>query len=128
MALGGHYRLSNTFYADPQFFNWDTQRGLSQFRAQPLTNVAFPASKGVLFQTRMYHYPQYGIVLSCCMFDLPAPIAFGDLSASEHIMRRMPHGITNFFSRTALAPGVDPRELPGVPVDHTIAGILGRDR
>lgn len=124
----GDYSVTNTLYADPRFFRWETQTGLAQFGAQPLSSIAHPASKGLVYASALHHYPQYGVVPSCCLFDIPAPIAFGDLSASEHIMRRMPSGMVNLYARTLLGVNQDPTSTPGIPVADTFGGVEGRDR
>lgn len=122
------FQLTNTLYARHDFFNWDTRTGPDQFGAQPLSNVTFPSDKGLLQQITLFHYPNYGPVLACCMVDLPSPVAFADLSVSEHILRRMPHGIFNTFGSGLLPPEMDPRTVPGGPVSDTVNGVRGRDR
>ncbi len=122
------YFLTNTLYADPKFFRWETQIGPDQFRAQRLGDILFPSDKGILSQGAMFHYSEYGVVHACCAVDLPAPVVFADLSASEHVMRRMPPGIMNLYSNVVIAPGVNPREMRGPPVLDTVDGIRGRDR
>jgi len=124
----GDYLLTNTLYATPSFFNWNTQTGLAQFGAQRLSSVAFPSSKGLMTQVVLYHYPQYGPTLACCAADVAAPVAFADGSGSEHILKRMRPGITNLFARIHLLPSVDPRAIPGGPVIDTVDGTQGRDR
>lgn len=124
----GYYSATNALYADPRFFQWETQAGLPQFGAQALSSIAHPASKGIVYASALHHYPQYGVVPCCCLFDLPTPIAFGDLSASEHIMRRMPPGMVNLFARTLFGANQDPTTTPGIPVADTFGGLEGRDR
>ena len=122
------FLLTNTLYAAPAFFNWQTQTGPKQFAPQAISSIATPSSKGVLWAFQTFGNPKYGRVLSCCSVDLPAPIAFADQSVSEHVMRRMPAGIINLYAGDGVAAGVDPRTLGGTPVANTVNGVLGRDR
>lgn len=121
------YALTNTLYADAGFFRWETRDGPAQFRAQRLSDIAHPSAKGLIYATWMHHFPQYGPVPACCVVDLPSPIAFADMSASEHVMRRMPVGVFNPYTTTVVAT-VDPKTLNGIAVADTTDGIRGRDR
>lgn len=120
--------LTNTLYAHPNFFDWNTQSGPSQFGPQALTSIAHPSSKGILSQNRLFHYPEYGEVVACCAVDLPSPVVFADMSTTESVMKRMPRGILNVWDNVNVAPGSNPRTMPGRPVVDTHRGILGRDR
>ena len=79
-------------------------------------------------QIWIHHYPQYGVQLACCTLDLRSPVVYGDLSADDHILRRMRLGVFNAFENVHLHSSVRPSEAPGRPVVDTIDGILGRDR
>jgi type II secretory pathway pseudopilin PulG len=120
--------LTNTLYAMPSFFAWETQSGPAQFRAQALTSIQFPSAKGVLSQGIMYHYPRYGPQPACCVYDLPSPVAFADLSVQDLVLRRLPTGIFNIYDVNILRPGGRPQDAPGRPVVDTMRGIAGRDR
>ncbi len=122
------YYLTNTMYASPSFFNWNTLVGPSQFAGQHLGSVAFPSAKGMLWQNLLFHVPGVGTAVACCLADVATPIAFCDGSVSEMVMRRMPPGIINPFAGALIPPDMDPREIHGSPVSDTIDGIMGRDR
>lgn len=122
------FMLTYTLYAEPAFFNWDTQRGLSQFGAQRLSRIAFPSDKGLLWPPILYCYPQYGRVPGCCQADLKTPIAFADTSVSSHVMKSLRPGIVNLFAHDHVIFNIDPRTVQGGFVASTIDGVLGRDR
>ena len=122
------YLLTECLFASPGFFRWETQTGRPQFGAQHLTSISYPAQKGLIYQSWMFHYPEYGPVLACCAVDLPSPIAFADSSVSEHVMRRMRVGMINIYGGLTLAGGSNPQHIPGPPVADTFGGIDGRDR
>lgn len=122
------YMLTHTLYASPAFFSLQTRRGAEQFGAQPLSSIVFPSDKGVLMQGMMYHFSDYGPTTACCMYDLPSPIVFGDLSVSEHVVKRLPTGTFNPYASMPLPPGVNPDDVPGGAILDTINGIAGRDR
>ncbi len=123
----GDFALTDALYADPRFFNWNTQTGPDQFVPQRLDSTSFPSAKGMLYPIRMYHHRQFGTVLTCCAVDLPAPIAFFDLSVRELIMRRLKPGMLNLYADVIYAGQADPREHPGPPVVSTVDGLRGRD-
>jgi prepilin-type N-terminal cleavage/methylation domain-containing protein len=119
--------LTNTLYASPKFFNWKTHAGPEQFGLQQLSSIAFPSDKGLLMSMGYWHSaPHYG--LGCCGFDIPMPLVFADLSASEISPVRMKPGILNIYARVQYSPNADPRVLNGMPVFDTVDGIQGRDR
>lgn len=122
------YHLTHTLYARPAFFRWETRAGLAQFGAQPLSSMLFPSDKGIMHQPTLYHYPEYGTVVACCLVDLASPVAFGDLSVSEHVLRRLPPGIFNNYAPNGVPPETDPRTITGAPVADTVDGVRGRDR
>jgi len=127
-SSGSDYLITNTLYADPAFFDYDTQMGLSQMRPQRLGSIVFPADKGLLYQYRVFHQPQFGPVVACCDTDVLTPIAFADLSASEHIMRRMNNGIVNLYNNVDMESEMDLNDIFSGVVSDTRQGTRGRDR
>lgn len=123
----GDFATTEALYADPRFFNWNTQTGPAQFAPQRLDSALFPSAKGLLYPIFMYHHRQFGTVLTCCSVDVPAPIAFFDLSVRELIMRRLRPGILNLYSDLQYGGHEDPRDRPGPPVISTLDGLRGRD-
>ncbi len=119
--------LTNTLFADPSFFNWETRGGREQMRAQRLSSILFPSDKGLLRQAWVYGVPERGNVLACCDLDIESAVSFADLSASMHVQKRMRPGIHNPYTSMIL-PDMDPRDVPGAPVADTIDGVRGRDR
>lgn len=128
LASMSDYMLTHTLYAAPAFFSVETRQGVSQFGMQRLSSILFPSDKGILKQGIMYHFKDHGPVQACCVFDLPSPVAFGDLSVSEHVVKRMPKGVFNPYSTVLLPPGIDPDTVPGSAIMDTLNGIAGRDR
>lgn len=122
------YSLSPTLYATPSFFSWDTQKGPSQFGAQRLDQIAHPSDKGVLNANWIYHIPKYGPTPTCCVFDVASPVCFGDLSVSEHVIRRMRPGMMNIYDKDVVLGGGDPVKMQGPPVTGTLDGVSGRDK
>lgn len=122
------FDLTSTLYADPAFFNWKTQVGLSQFGAQRLSRIAFPSAKGILWPPILYHYTGYGPVVGCCEADLKTPIVFGDSSVASHVAKGLNGGIVNLYGVYHILSGLDPREMRIGGCDSTIDGVLGRDR
>jgi prepilin-type N-terminal cleavage/methylation domain-containing protein len=122
------YHLTNTLYASPAFFDWETMAGPSQFAAQRLSLTAFPSSKGLIYQQWVFHHPGVSAAAACCMADVPTPIAFFDGSVSELVMRRMIPGVINPYAGAMIPPEADPRTVDGSPVSNTRQGLLGRDR
>jgi prepilin-type N-terminal cleavage/methylation domain-containing protein len=122
------YWITNTLYATPSFFSWETQTGVEQFRPQQLSSVSFPASKGMMWAPYTFSHPGASAVLSCCGFDVESPITFFDMSGGMHSMKAMKPGILNLFESVVIPPDVDPRSIPGTPVANTPLGVHGLDR
>ncbi|MFN0131741.1 MAG: hypothetical protein ACKVW3_04290 [Phycisphaerales bacterium] len=122
------YRLSETLYAMPRFFNATTMGGPEQWGSQRLTDIRYPSIKGIIVQRRLYHYPQYGVLPACCSSNIPSPVMFGDMSVSEEDIGSMPKGIGNPYVRTSRDPSADPVGHSGPPIIDTIDGIAGRDK
>jgi hypothetical protein len=120
--------LTNTLYAAPAFFAWETQSGVEQFRPQALSSVSFPASKGMMWAPYTFSNPGAPAVLSCCSFDVESPVTFFDISGNMLNMKTMKSGMMNLFESVVISPHADPRTMPGVPVANTHLGVFGLDR
>lgn len=135
-ALGEHqgqtvclsdYVLTSSLYASPEFWNWKTQKGATQFGVQLLDSVVYPSNKGMMMQMWIWHMSEYsGFTWSCCEFDVPSPVVMFDLSVPELILRRLPRGMWNLFEVNTSDPP-EPTRAPGMPVVNTIDGTRGRD-
>lgn len=123
----GDFALTKTLYADPEFFDWTTMRGPSQFRPQRMDSVVYPSDKGLIHPFRLHHLNNAASVPVCCLFDVPAPLAYFDLSVRQVIFSQLRPGIVNLFDNTMVMPGADPSRLRGPPVQNTVAGLRGRD-
>lgn len=126
-AMFSEFQLSNVFYGDPEFWTRDRQRGPTQWRAQPLSSVAFPSAKGFLWQTKVYTIPGHPEGLyGCCPANIPTAVAWADMSATPQVIADLMWGVPNawtYGSVGAIAP-----DAKGPPIDGTEFGILGRDR
>lgn len=123
------YYLTESLYAEPAFFNRDTQIGPSQFARQRLTSIAYPDAKGLIYQTWIFHLHSLGqSVPACCILEVPSPIYFADGSVSEHVIMRLRPGFVNLYGTGVYSGGFDPATEDGVPVAQTVNGILGRDK
>lgn len=123
------YYLTESLYAEPAFFNWNSQVGPSQFARQRFASIAYPDAKGLIYQTWIFHLHSLGgPVPACCILDVPSPIYFADGSVSEHVIMRMRPGFVNLYGTGVFSGGFDPTTEDGIPVAQTIDGILGRDK
>jgi len=125
-ARQGDFFLAETCYGHPRFFDWETQTGLPQFAPQPLSSVAFPSNKGLIFQWQVFH--DGAPASACCTFDHPTSVCFADGSASPQIMKQMIPGMVNLYNDWYYSPGIDPTTFPHIPIDGTFNGNQGVDR
>ena len=120
------FRLSDSFYAEPSYWEFGRQRGPEQWGAQRLISVAFPSRKALLWQTRSFPGPGGGVELGF-LGNVPGAILWADQSASEEVLRKLREGgPVNHFHPGIGSPA--PADARGLPVRDTEHGILGVDR
>lgn len=129
------YMLSETLYAQPEYFTEELQIGPRQWGAQALTAIRFPSMKVMMGQTTVYGFLGSGDqrsvradggVSACCYQSPPSAVLWGDLSASTERQSELRAGVPNRWYQT-INPGLPPSEF-GLPVHGTAWGIWGRDR
>lgn len=121
------FGLAHTLYADPSYWNVDTQVGEGQWRPQALTSTAFPSQKGLVHQLLVFGRAgsERGVP-SCCGEDVSSVVVWTDLSATQEVQGRLRPGVPNFWHHGLAGPL--PVQAKGVAVDNTETGIQGRDR
>lgn len=123
----GDYSISDTFYASPDYWNRQTQRGVSQWRAMRLDQVRYPSSKGFMLQDLIYTLPEFPDgMMTCCARDVVSAILWSDLCATEEVQGLMPPGAPNFYDDRRV--GSTSYWDNGAPVRSTVDGVHGRDR
>ncbi|MFG0306412.1 MAG: hypothetical protein ACF8Q5_09395 [Phycisphaerales bacterium JB040] len=124
--LRTEYFVSNAFYAEPAYWNPQTQSGETQFRTQRLDGMRYPAHKVLLFQ-HSHFLP--GDALPRYLWHeegFENPVLWGDLSYQPIAADDVIPSVVNawWWER-------DPMPVlwePGFLGDGTRDGILGRDR
>lgn len=121
------YSISEAFYADPVYWNRDTQTGPLQWHTQTLDRVRYPSQKAFMAQTTVYDVPGYpNGYMACCIDEVESSVLWSDLSSTREIQARLMTGMPNFYDvRRDPPPQVWAR---GEPIHNTTDGILGRDR
>jgi len=118
------FRLTQSLYATPAFWDRYTQAGPSQWAAQTLGSIRFPASKGLLFQHHKrgpngrQQIPQY--------VGVRGAITWADLSVTETDHTTLLPGEPNFWDHWRLRPPTFLED--GWAVRATKDGVWGRDR
>ncbi|MDX2017791.1 MAG: hypothetical protein SFY95_09165 [Planctomycetota bacterium] len=121
------YTLTNTAYAEPDFFSWDRHEGPRQFRPMPLSRVRFPYAKGA-FGTSKDYAPGGVFVGYTRAPGVRSGVAFFDGSALDFELNSTPQGFFNYYAGWRVAPGVDPRSMRLAGIWDTLDGFDGRDR
>ena len=121
------YKLSDSFYADPDYWDRDTQEGVEQWGVQALSNVTFPSDKGMIRQIQVYDVPGfadgYG---ACCVQDVESVVLWVDMSAQRLVQADLLPGVPNAWHHGII--GGIPPGMNGFPIDDTRHGVFGRDR
>lgn len=126
-SLVNHFMLSDTFYADPDYWTVDKQIGPEQWRPQRMTSVAYPSAKGLIFQFMLFGRAGYESGFpSCCADNVIAPVAWSDLSASDEVLGKLKWGVPNAWHHGI--PAAPQAGAKAAPLMGTERGILGRDR
>ncbi|MBN8599202.1 MAG: prepilin-type N-terminal cleavage/methylation domain-containing protein [Planctomycetes bacterium] len=121
------FPLSYTLYTEPAFWTWEGQIGPRQWSPQPLTSIAFPSQKGLLWQSTVYGYSGYPEgAPACCLLNVRTAICWSDLSAASESMASLNKGTSNGWGYSMIRPPT--KEPNGMPIAETEGGILGRDR
>jgi len=121
------FLLTQTVYADPAFWNWETQVGLAQFQTQALSRVLRPDAKGQLVQASSYRGGEERLI----PVSDPEPrcVTFFDGSAATLDFTKLKPGMWNIYAANIyLDPSIDPREVNWLPVVTTYQGVTGADR
>lgn len=121
------FYLADVFYADPDYWTRTGQRGVSQWHPQPISAVAFPSRKGLLWQSMIYDVPGFPSgTNACCTGTNPTAILWADQSVSNEVMSKLNPGVPNGWYHGG--PIGFPDDAIGPPVYGTERGILGTDR
>ncbi|HEX8876025.1 MAG TPA: hypothetical protein VF777_04705 [Phycisphaerales bacterium] len=126
-ALHADFRLAESFYADPEYWTRDKQRGPVQWRTQRLADVAFPSKKGLLYQGVRYNHrgDAKGETIGFGSTGNTA-VCWSDGSASEQPYSSLNPGVPNNWHYGITTP-LSPKSN-GLPVADTEFGVLGMDR
>lgn len=126
----GDFDLSDVFYADPEYWTKDGQRGPEQWRSQQLASVAFPSKKGLIRQTRVFAAstlrPHGGANLYDPSKPVFAAVTWCDGSSTFEDYNKLLWGVANNWRYGTGDP--DPISFKAVPISATEFGVLGRDR
>lgn len=121
------YKLADCLYAEPRYWDRDTQEGPAQWRAQRLDSISFPSGKGLAKQITVYDVEGYPDGYpTCCVETVPSAVVWGDLSGTVEVQAELAPGVPNFWHH-----GLTGRMniwSKGIPIDSTRDGVLGRDR
>lgn len=121
------YDISESFFAEPSYWDHDTQQGEVQFRAQRVDRVRFPAQKGLMLQSKHHGVPGQVANWEAWSVDgYPNPVLWSDLSVTSVPREDLLETVVNAYQTDMLPPPV--KWEPGAPVHNTKDGILGRDR
>ncbi|MBL8875383.1 MAG: type II secretion system protein [Phycisphaerae bacterium] len=122
-----HFFISDVFYADPEYWTRDKQVGPSQWRAQPLSSVQFPSSKGLMWQSKVFTAKGFPDgVAGCCTNGVKTAILWADLSATLEVMGKLRWGVPNGWHHGVA--GATPPTVDAPPIYSTELGVLGIDR
>lgn len=120
------YALSESFYAEPAYWDRWTQRGPVQWRTQALERVRYPSNKVFMKQTMAYDVPGFPSgYMACCVDAVQSSVLWSDLSSTREVQGNLLPGAPNFWDVRLPPPQV---WASGRPVDCTQDGVLGRDR
>jgi hypothetical protein len=122
------YKLSETLFAEPRYWNRDTQIGVRQWHVQRLEQIQFPSAKGLARQITVYDIEGYPDGYpGCCVQQVQAPVLWADVSATPEVQAGLQPGVPNFWHH---GHGSDRVSIwaRGVPIDGTQDGVLGMDR
>lgn len=121
------YKIADTYYAQSDYWTREKQAGPSQWRVQTLGSVAFPSSKGMLRQMRVWDpMSDMGWYPGCCWGDAPSSVIWADLSGTTTVQRTLRPGVPNNWHHGAGSSSAV--WATGSPIDATELGVLGRDR
>ena len=127
MRYFSDYKIADCLYADPQYWDRDTQDGIRQWSAQRIGSIAFPSSKGFARQVTVYDIPGFADGYpACCVESVRAPVLWADLSATVEIQADLTPGVPNFWHHGQT--GRMSLWSTGTPIDNTPGGVRGRDR
>jgi len=120
------YSISEAFYADPSYWNPETQVGETQFRAQRMDAVRFPSNKVLLYQVGRY-VPEVAWLVSAWEVEgVENPVIWSDLSYTPIAVEDLKPTVVNAWYWEMNPPPT--KWEPGSPGDDTKDGVLGRDR
>ncbi|MBL8886649.1 MAG: type II secretion system protein [Phycisphaerales bacterium] len=126
-AMYSDFKISDVYYADPEYWSRDHQKGPEQWRTQTLTSVAFPSAKGFMWQTKLYTIPGYPDgIYGCCTAGVQTAVLWADMSANPQVVADLTWGVPNAWTYGSAGP-VSP-DAKGPPIDGTELGVFGRDR
>lgn len=121
------FKISDTLYATPEYWNRITQRGIEQWFPMQLSLVSFPSDKGFMRQVRLHSPPpDEPVSETCCSTRARSAVLWFDLAAESLTQRDLIPGEPNFWHYGNLTPL--PLWASGTPIDSTLDGVFGRDR
>lgn len=121
------YAVSESFYAEPAYWDRDRQQGPTQWKTQTLDRVRYPSQKAFMAQKTVYDVPGFPDgYMSCCIDEVESSVLWSDLSSTREIQARLLPGTPNFYDvRRDPPPQIWAK---GNPIHNTTDGIFGRDR
>lgn len=121
------FALAECLFAEPAYYNRRTQIGPSQWGAQRLGAILFPAQKGFLKQLSVYDRPDVlAAYPACCYAGVRSAVQWADLSATTQDQSALNVPAPNFWHHGL--PAAMPVWGGGAPIDSTVDGVRGRDR
>lgn len=125
------FRISEVFYAEPEYWTRDRQVGPEQWALQRLGSVAFPSAKGLMSQTALFAHPSADPKEGADLHFGRTPGARGvvlwcDGSAGFESYPDLEWGVPNNWNYGG--SGAEPVGSRAVPFTATEFGVLGRDR
>ncbi len=127
MRYFSDYKLTDSLFAEPRYWDRNTQRGPEQWTPQRLSSITFPSSKGFAKQILVYDVPGFADGYpGCCVEGVLAPVLWADLSSSDLVHADLREAVPNFWHHGHA--GLMNLWSRGVPIDSTKKGVLGLDR
>lgn len=122
------FLLTEVLYAVPEYWNPDTQFGVSQWAAMPMSRIEHPSAKGLVWQATTFDVEGWpNGHMTCCNGKVESAVGWADLSASRHVLQDLLPGVANIYHEGSSFSGWI-RPTGGMSVVNTRDGVRGRDR
>lgn len=122
VAPFSNYHLTLSLYAEWDYWTVASQRGPSQWGPQRLGSIAFPSSKGLIFQAATAS-PDGGVPMATNAPGVRSAVLWADSSAAIVDQFSLLGGVPNRFAHYGGNGGT-----PGRAIATTELGVRGRDK